>query len=113
MHIHRLLALVLLGLSLSATAADFRTVTEVYEIDLVNARMPATEGGTLAIKQCDDCDAQLLRATAATRYVLNKQNVTLAEFKNALISVTNRKDVIIDVFHHLESDTVTAVKVKL
>ena len=60
MHIRKLLVLVLLGLSLTA-AADFRTTTEVYEIDLPNLRLPGTEGGTLALKECDDCETQTLR----------------------------------------------------
>ena len=112
MHIRKLLVLVLLGLSLAA-AADFRTTTEVYEIDLINLRLPGTEGGTLALKECDDCETQTLRVSAGTRYVLNHRDVTLVEFKKAISRVTNRDDVIVDVAHHLESDNVTAVMVKL
>ena len=112
MHIQRLLVLVLLGLSLSA-AADFRTTTEVWEVELIYLRLPATEGGTRAFSRCADCDVQTLRATAATRYVLNNRNVTLADFRKAIGRIINRKDTIIDVSHHLESNTVTKVRVKL
>ena len=112
MHIRKLLGLVLLGLSLAA-AADFRTTTEVYEIDLINLRLPGTEGGTLALKECDDCETQTLRVSAGTRYVLNHRDVTLVEFKKAISRVTNREDVIVDVFHHLESNTATTVRVSL
>ena len=112
MHIRKLLVLVLLGLSLTA-AADFRTTTEVYEIDLINLRLPGTEGGTLALKECDDCETQTLRVSAGTRYVLNHRDVTLVEFKKAISRVRNREDVIVDVAHHLESDSVTKVMVKL
>ena len=112
MHIRKLLVLVLLGLSLAA-AADFRTITEVYEIDLPNLRLPGSEGGTLALKECDDCEVQTLRVSAATRYVLNHRDVTLVEFKKAISRVTNREDVIVDVFHHLESNTATTVRVSL
>ncbi len=112
MHIRKLLVLVLLGLSLAA-AADFRTITEVHEVDLIDLRLPATEGGTLAFSDCADCDVQTLRATAATRYVVNKRDVSLADFRLAISRITNREDVIIDVSHHLASNTVTKVRVKL
>ena len=39
MQLQKLLVLVLLGLSLVA-AADFRTITEAYEVDLSNLRLP-------------------------------------------------------------------------
>ncbi len=112
MHIRMLLVLVLLGLSLSA-AADFRTITEVYEVDLIDLRLPGTEGGTLSIKECDDCAAQILRVSTTARYVLNDRDVTLVEFKKAISRIRNREDVILDVFHHLQSNTVTAVMVSL
>ncbi len=112
MQIRKLLALVLLGLSLSA-AADFTTIMEVYEVELSDLRLPGTEGGTLSIKECDDCAAQILRVSAIARYVLNDRDVTLAEFKKAISRIKNREDVVIDVFHHLESNTVTAVMVSL
>ncbi len=112
MRIRKLLVLVLLGLSFAAVA-DFRTITEVYEIDLTNLRLPGTEGGTLAIKECDECDVQTLRVSAGTRYVLNDRDVTLLQFKKAISRITNREDVVVDVAHHLESDSVTAVMVKL
>ena len=112
MQIRRLLVLTILGLSLSA-AADFRTTMEVWEVELINLRLPATEGGTLAFSDCADCDVQTLRATAATRYVVNKRDVSLADFRLAISRITNREDAIIDVSHHLESNTVTKVRVKL
>jgi biopolymer transport protein ExbD len=112
MHIQRLLVLTILALSLSA-AADFRTTTEVWEVELIYLRLPASEGGTLAFSDCADCKVLTLRATAATRYVVNHQDVTLADFRQAIRRITNRKDVIIDVSHHLETNTVTKVRVKL
>ena len=112
MHIRMLLVLVLLGLSLSA-AADSRTITEVYEVDLTNLRLPGAEGGTLTMQECDECETQTLRVSRGARYVLNDRDVTLAEFKKAISRIRNRKDVVIDVFHHLESNTVTAVMVRL
>ncbi len=112
MRIRKLLVLILLGLSLSAVA-DFRTITEAYEVDLSNLRLPGTENGTLTFKQCPDCEAQTLRVTGKTRYLINDRDFALAEFKEQLKRVRTRKDQNVSVLHHLESNTIKAVKVWL
>ena len=112
MQIQRLLVLFILGLSLSA-AADFRTTMEVYEVDLIYLRLPGSVSGTLSFSDCSDCDTQTIRATAATRYIVNGKDVALADFRRVVSGITNRKDQIIDVFHDLESDTIIRVRVKL
>ena len=112
MHIRILLVLVLLGLSLSA-AADFRTITEAYEVDLNDLRLPGSKYGTLTFKQCSDCDAQTLRVTGETRYLIDGHDFSLAEFKEQLKRITTRKDPSVAVLHHLESNTIEAIKVWL
>jgi hypothetical protein len=96
MQIRRLLVLTILGLSLTA-AADFRTITEVHEVNLIFLRLPATSSGTLSFAGCADCDSQTIRVIPAT----------------PVASVTNREDTVINVSHHLESNTVTKVTAKL
>ena len=108
----KLLVLVLLGLSLAA-AADFRTITEAYEVDLSDLRLPGSENGTLTFKQCSDCEAQTLRVTSKTRYVVNDRGIALVEFKNQLRRVRNRKTAAATMMHHLESNTITALSVNL
>ena len=112
MHIQRLLVLAILGLSLSA-AADFRTITEAYEVELSDLRLPGNENGNLAFRQCSDCEPETLRVTVKTRYLINDNDFALAEFKKQLKLVRNRKDRTVAVLHHLESDTVTAIKLWL
>lgn len=112
MRIQKLSALIILGLSYAA-AADFRTVMEVHEVDLVYLRLPVTESGTLAFSDCQDCPTQTLRASATTHYVVNGQTVTLRNFRKAISSITNRDDVIVDVFHDLATDAAIRVRVKL
>ena len=112
MHSRKLLALVLLGLSFSV-AADFRTITEAYEVDLGDLRLPGSEYGTLTFKQCSDCEAQTLRVTGKTRYVINDRDFSLAEFKEQLNFVKNQKYNSVAVLHHLESNTIKAIKVWL
>ena len=112
MNFRKMLIAVLLGLSLSAVA-DFTTITEVYEVDLTNLRLPGIEGGTLAMSECDSCEVKTLRVSTSARYVLNNKDVTLKDFRKAISRITNRDDVIVDVSHHLQSNTVTKVRVKL
>ena len=112
MRIRKLLVLVLLGLSLAA-AADFRTITEAYEVYLSDLRLPVSENGTLTFKQCSDCEIQTLRVTGQTRYLINDRDFALAAFKEQLKGVRNRKDPNVSVLHHLESNTIEAVKVWL
>jgi hypothetical protein len=112
MRIRKLLVLVLLGLSLAA-AADFKTITESYEVALSDLRLPGSEYGTLTFRQCSGCKSQTLRVTSKTRYVINDRDFALAEFEEQLKDVRNRKDQIISVLHHLESNTIKAIKVWL
>ena len=102
----------MLGLSFSA-AADLTTITAAYEVAVSDLRLPVSENGTLTFKQCPDCEAQTLRVTSNTRYVVNDRGTELAEFKNQLRRVRNRKTVAATVMHHLESNTITAISVNL
>ncbi len=112
MQFRRLLVLTILGLSLTA-AADFRTITEVYEVNLIFLRLPGSINGTLSFVECADCDSKTIRVVPATRYILNGRTVSLADFRKAVARITNRSETDVDVFHHLESDTVTRVRVTL
>lgn len=110
MDIRRMLVLAILGLSITA-AADFRTITEVHEVNLVFLRLPGTPSGTLSFADCADCDSQTIRVSPATRYVVNGRTVSLADFKRAVARITDRGNTDVNVYHHLESDTVTKVRV--
>ena len=112
MHIQKLLALVLIGLSLTA-AADFTTITAAYEVPASDLRLPQNTAGTLTFKQCADCELQTLRVSSKTRYVINRKDVEFAEFKERLTLVRRTKDVTATVLHHLESNRITAIKVSL
>lgn len=97
----------------AAAFADIRTITEAYEVDLSNFRAPGTANGTLAMRDCSSCTPKTLRVTSATRYIVNDQEVSLAEFRRQLASNGNKRDAMLVVSHHLESDLVTAVRVSL
>ena len=94
-------------------AADFVTVERAYEVPLSLYRAPATSQGSLAFKQCDSCDLQVIRVNGATNYVFNRKPVELAEFRKALSGVNNRSSRFVIILHHLESDTVKSVTLNL
>ena len=108
MHIRKLLALVLIGLSLTA-AADYTTLTEAYEVNSGDMRLPRNTGGTLTFKRCSDCDLQTLLVNSGTRYVIDGRDVQLTEFKERMAGVRNES---VTVMHHLESNVITAIKVR-
>ncbi len=108
MHIRKLLALVLIGLSLSA-AADFTTLIEAYEVNSNDLRLPRSTGGTLTFKRCPDCDLQTLLCNSGTRYVIDRRDVLLTEFKERMAGA---RDETVTVLHHLESNTISAIKVR-
>jgi len=110
MHIHKTLALVLLGLSLSA-AADLSGVTaEAYEVDAIDLRMPPGVTGIVTFKACEDCKLQTIPVTGATRYVINERNVDVAEFKKR---IPGSREAYTTIIHDLESDTITVIDATL
>lgn len=112
MHIQKYLALALLGLSLQA-AADFSTITQAYEVPLSDLRLPGNASGTLGFRSCSECAPQTIRVKSNTRYVLNGRTVTLEKFKSKLDGIQGHRDVAATVLHHLESNVITGIKVRL
>jgi hypothetical protein len=112
MQIREYLALALLVLSLPA-AADFSTVTQAYEVGLSDLRLPGNAHGTLAFKECSDCTPQAIRVNSNTRYVLNGRTVTLATFRSSVKDMRGGRDVAATVLHHLETNVITGVRVRL
>lgn len=110
MHIRHLIIATLLFLG-AAASAEMVTLVRAYEIAVSELTLPATESGTVSFKDCESCDRLTIPVTTATRYVLNKHDVPLDEFKAAVRSILDRDTNITTVMHHLESDTITAVMV--
>ena len=112
MKIRRILVALMMTISLSAVA-EFTTVELAYEINLENLTVPVTSSGSLIFKECDDCDAKVVRMTRNTRFVVNGETVDLKEFRKSVFQIRDRAAGSVIVMHHLESDTVTSVSVTL
>jgi hypothetical protein len=103
-----LLTVLLLALTLPA-AAQFRTIAEAYEIELVNLRLPQNAGGTIAYKTCDACEYQRTRVSPDTRWILNGQAMSLVKFRQGIAQIKDRNNRHLTVLHHLADDRVTKV----
>ena|SRR5690606_5707972 len=102
-----------LGLSLAfPAAANFEVVSKAHEVSLADLRLPGSTAGTLTFKPCRDCDYQTIRVTAATQYEVNRQSVGLEAFRTQLSTIRDRREKTVTVLHHLESDTIKAVRVR-
>jgi biopolymer transport protein ExbD len=107
-----------LGLCLALIAghsatADIKTITLASEIALNNFRVPASASGVASFKACESCKTRTVNVTTSTRYEINKQAVTLQNFRKSLSTVVNRKRATVIVMHHLESDVITSISVDL
>ena len=101
-------AAIILALALPA-AAQFRTISEAYEIELVNLRLPQRAAGTIAFRKCDTCEFLTKRIGDETRWILNGKTVAFDAFRAALGRVRERDNRYAIVLHHLESDRITQV----
>ena len=114
MKINLLLAAIVLAVSLSAVslpaAAQFRTISEAYEIKLVNLRLPRNEGGTIAFKKCDTCEYIVKRVDSDTRWVVNGRSISLAKVRLAFERAKARDGGYAAVLHRLEDDRILRVK---
>ncbi len=110
MNIKTVLMAGLIAFSVPA-AADFETVVAAYEVQLADLRLPGTANGTLSFKACEKCEYQTVRVTSETRYQANNRDFTLQAFRDQMAGIKNPKQQSVTVLHHLESDTITALRV--
>jgi biopolymer transport protein ExbD len=100
-----------LGLSLPAVAG-FEVVSKAHEVSLADLRLPGSTSGTLTFKACEQCDYKTIRVTASTQYQVNRRSVGLEDFRKQLANIRNRRETTVTVLHHLESDTIKAIRVR-
>ncbi len=90
-------------------AAEIKLLQRGYEVALSNLRLPATEGGTIAFRECDECSFITKRVNAETRWVLNGQRVSLEQFRESVAAVPADKRRHATVLRHLDTDRITRV----
>ena len=110
MNIRTVVFALALGVSFPA-AATFEIVSKAHEVSLADLRLPASTSGTLTFKPCEECDYKTVRVSVETQYETNGQRLALEDFRRQMSSMRNRQDVSVTVLHHLESDTIKAIRV--
>ena len=112
MNIRKSLICALLVVSLPAIA-EFTTISRAYEVALSDFRVPATPSSGVTFKVCAECDMMAVRVTPDTQYIVNGRSLPLKDFRKAVFQVTHRDTTPVTVLHHLESDTIVSVTVKI
>ena len=113
MNRYKILLLALIAFSSLSANAEFRTIARAHEVVLSDFSAPASVNGMAGFKSCAACERISVNVTPETRYVLNRRDVTLSEFRDALAAVRDRDAVTIVVLHHLESDLVLQISTDL
>ena len=93
--------------------AESSTGHQAYEVALSSIRMPRTVTGTIAFRECEDCEIHTVRVSADTQWKLDGRAVPLQKFKQAMERVEDRKTKAVAIFRHVDSDRITAVSVYL
>ena len=112
MKIKTLIGVTLLGLGLSV-AVQSQVVSQAYEVALSNLHTPATENGSVAFKECDECEFMRVRVTPSTHYVINGKTVQLQDFRKTVWQASDHDESTVTVLHHLESDTIVSIHVSI
>ena len=109
----QLIAIATLILVAQSAFAEFTMVSQASEVRLSEFRLPSSINGIASFKPCGACDMKTVSVNADTRYQLNDQVVSLPDMRRPLASVTNRNRKAVIVVHHLESDLITQISIKL
>ncbi len=109
----QLIVIATLMLAAQSAFAEFTTVTRASEVRLSEFRLPASANGIASFKPCSACDMKTVSVSADTRYRLNDQVVSLTDLRRSLATVSNRDRKTVIVMHHLESDLITQISIKL
>ena len=113
MKFKQLIGIATLMLAAQGALAEFTTVTRASEVRLSEFRLPASINGIASFKPCSACDMKTVSVSAETRYRLNDQVVSLPDLRRSLATVSNRDRKTVIVMHHLESDLITQISIKL
>lgn len=93
--------------------AEFKTVARAYEVALSDFQAPQFPNDIVTFKACGTCDAQSVRVTPKTSYVINQHTTGFKDFVKALAAARDRERKTVIVMHHLESDTVSSLSINL
>lgn len=94
-------------------AAQFKAITEAYEVALEGFRAPTKANGGVVFRPCSTCKLTRLRVTADTLYKVKGERVRLDEFRRVIESAPDPEEVSVTVEHHLERNVIVMLDVWL
>lgn len=98
----------MLLLSFSVTA-EMQTHSEAMEVAASDVRLPQSDSGTIAFKQCEECDYQTEPVSAGTVWLLNDKATTLAKFRAAMARIANRNEHLIVITQSMDDQGIVEV----
>ena len=94
-------------------AAQFKAITEAYEVALEGFHAPNRENGAVVFHPCSTCKLTRLRVTSETLYKVKGERVRLEEFRRVIETAPDPDAVSVTVEHHLERNVIVMLDVWL
>ena len=91
----------------ASAALPLRAIEECIETGTRAVSLPGAAGGSISAAPCAGCAAVSLRFDARTRYLVGKQAVSYAKFRQAAV----KSDLQLDVFYDTKTRTVTRLRI--
>jgi hypothetical protein len=93
----------------SLAFASTMPATKTYEVSINSLRLPVSPNGTVALRECDDCDYHSIRVTPNTQYVINDKHLRLKTFRKRILDLKRRGDITVNVTRDETTETVVTV----
>jgi hypothetical protein len=91
--------------------AQFKPVTDGYEVALSDVRLPHADGGTIAFKPCGECNYDTRRVNKDVRWELNGKAVSLSKFRKRCEKIEDVDNNTVTITRHIESNRITKVAI--
>jgi len=91
----------------ASAALPLKTIEECVESGTRSVSLPGTAGGSLTASPCPGCPTVRLRFDARTRYLIGKQTVSYAQFREAAA----KEDLRLDLFYEPKTGTLTRLRI--
>jgi hypothetical protein len=95
----------------SLAFASTMPATKTYEVSINSLRLPVSPNGTVALRECDDCDYHSIRVTPDTQYRINDKHLRLNKFRERILDLKLRGDITVNVTRDETTNTVVSVYV--
>jgi hypothetical protein len=96
-----------LAIGAASAALPLKTIEECLESGTRDVSLPGVAGGTLSASQCSGCPTLRLRFDSRTRYLIGKEQVPYAKFREAAAKGTLH----LDLFYEPKTRMLTRLRI--